>query len=413
MRVTHQPSPWISDYGNFIVKATIVKAVGKTDDTDQFSGYSPRDSTFAPYLFSTKLLAWSTEDDDTHLDFSATSHGAIMRYKFPSRAVSDVDKAYVQTRRISIVLNGGIDSSTINAPGSALSVDNTVTITGFTNANSGGLEHASSFKHFFAAAIYGGKEGNQAIAKYLNSDATNKLAWVEFDSQDETYDTLTIRVATSFISIEQAIVNLKSEVGVEKSFESVVAESKGEWNKLLSRLTVADVGTGYSASESKDLLTTFYSALYRASLFPRQLTEVTAAGELVHWSPYDNSSSSFPGPLSTDSGFWDAYSTVYPFLSIVNRPVLGTMIQGWLNAYTEGGWLPKWASPGYRGSMVGCVCAKHYIVFFLMDVCPLFRRQQHDGRRDLSRCYCEGRWRIRRGRCVRGHPQRCLRSAAV
>lgn len=52
-------------------------------------------------------------------------------------------------------------------------------------------------------------------------------------------------------------------------------------------------------------------------------------------------------------GFWDAFHTVYPLHTLLNVNELGVMIQGWLNAYTEGNWLPKWASPGYRGSMVG------------------------------------------------------------
>jgi len=116
---------------------------------------------------------------------------------------------------------------------------------------------------------------------------------------------------------------------------------------------VTSMNDEYHSQQQHDLLTTFYSSLYRASLFPRQLSEVSATGETVHWSPFDPLGGTFTGPLSTDSGFWDAFSTVYPLLTLINRPVLGTTLQGWIHAYEEGGWLPKWASPGYRGSMLG------------------------------------------------------------
>jgi putative alpha-1,2-mannosidase len=44
---------------------------------------------------------------------------------------------------------------------------------------------------------------------------------------------------------------------------------------------------------------------------------------------------------------------VDPLQSLINPKIVGKTVQGWLNAYSEGGWLPKWASPGYRGSMLG------------------------------------------------------------
>ena len=97
----------------------------------------------------------------------------------------------------------------------------------------------------------------------------------------------------------------------------------------------------------------FYTSLARALIFPRHLDEITASGEVVHYSPYDPNGGVHPGLLVTDNGFWDTYRTVYPMLSILYPDALGNIIQGWLNAYREGGWLPSWASPGYRNCMVG------------------------------------------------------------
>ncbi len=141
----------------------------------------------------------------------------------------------------------------------------------------------------------------------------------------------------------------------DKSFESLLTEAFDEWESVLGRARVTDAPSGYSECQLHDLYTVFYSSMYRASLFPRQLTELSADGTPVHWSPYASSPDArvSQGPLSTDSGFWDAWNTVYPLMTLLNRPVLGEMTQGWVNAYSEGGWLPKWASPGYRGSMIG------------------------------------------------------------
>jgi predicted alpha-1,2-mannosidase len=93
--------------------------------------------------------------------------------------------------------------------------------------------------------------------------------------------------------------------------------------------------------------------MYRASLYPRQLSETDSEGNIIHWSPFDLNGNIYSGPISVDSGFWDAYIAVYPLHSLINTDVLGPkMITGWLNAYKEGGWVPKWASPGYRLSMI-------------------------------------------------------------
>ena len=103
--------------------------------------------------------------------------------------------------------------------------------------------------------------------------------------------------------------------------------------------------------QAADALTVFYSCMYRASKYPRKLFEVDGTGEEVHWSPYDGKV--YPGPMIADSGSWDGYRTTYPFLALSNPGAYSWMVQGFLNAYQESGWLPQWPSPGFRNSMVG------------------------------------------------------------
>jgi predicted alpha-1,2-mannosidase len=171
--------------------------------------------------------------------------------------------------------------------------------------------------------------------------------------EDVATEHVTVRIATSLISAEQALENLRQEVSQKMSFGELLAEAKESWRGVLSRVDIKEIDAHYPIDERQKMLQIFYSNLYRASLFPRQLSETNSAGEVVHWSPYDGEGGVYPGALTSDSGFWDAYITVYPYLTLIHPQQLGTTIQGWLNAYQEGEWLPKWASPGYRGSMVG------------------------------------------------------------
>lgn len=344
LRVTHQPSPWINDYGNFIIQASMLTNIddSATDKSfSDYSGYNPSKSIFKPYVFETSLLAYSTAQGATTMKFTSTNHGGIMRISFPSY---DNTANHIQTRRISAILNGGNDSSTI----STTLIPNTLTISGKSTANHGGV--SDNFAHYFVIAIYHGELELESPLNPLDSFSSSDGARIDFPATNPNNDVITLRFATSFISLEQAIINLKTEI-FGRSFTEVMEESRDEWNKLLSRVAIEEISDDYSEGEKKDLLITFYSSLYRASLFPRLLSEYSESGDEIHWSPYDGKI--YSGPLSTDSGFWDAFHTVYPLQYLINPSQAGRMIAGWLSAYQEGGWLPRWASPGYRSGMVG------------------------------------------------------------
>ena len=154
-------------------------------------------------------------------------------------------------------------------------------------------------------------------------------------------ETVTLRIASSFISAEQARQNLK-EVS-NRSFDTVCNDGRQRWNTILSRLEVED--------NNVDHLRTFYSCLYRSVLFPRMFHEVNKAGEIVHYSPFDGQVHS--GRLFTDTGFWDTFRSLFPLLNLVYPEMSQQMQEGLVNTYKESGFLPEWASPGHRGCMVG------------------------------------------------------------
>lgn len=153
---------------------------------------------------------------------------------------------------------------------------------------------------------------------------------------------LVVRVATSFISHKQAVKNLEDELG-GKEFKAVALEARDEWDELLSRAKVEF----HDASRSK----VFYSNLQRSLLYPRFLQEKAEDGSWVHYSA--STGMVKPGKAVADEGFWDAYRAHYPMLSLLYPDKLGELVDGWVNAYRESGWLPTWASPGQRNCMVG------------------------------------------------------------
>jgi predicted alpha-1,2-mannosidase len=151
-----------------------------------------------------------------------------------------------------------------------------------------------------------------------------------------------LRVATSFISAEQAVLNRKTELE-GKSFDAVKAEALEAWEKMLGRIRIE------GASETERRI--FYSCLYRGLLFPRMWHERDASGKLVHRSAFNGKVE--PGVMYADHGYWDVYRAWYPMMALVYPDRLGEILQSWVNAYKEGGWLPQFPCPGYKNCMTG------------------------------------------------------------
>lgn len=298
VRCTHQPSPWISDYGNFLIMPSISDPAH--GDSGQFSSYIPSDSTWKPYYWNGSLLAYGNRNGLTTVELTSTSHGAVMRVSFPPYVDDALSVGFNQTRRIAVLLNQPyVEAVAVTQGGGGQAP----TITGFSAANSGGV--AGSLRHYFNMTVTGGMNGDVPVAAFSagTSMAGTLWAFLDFDPTDPTTQVLTLRVATSLISQAQATVNLAAEIG-ESSFDEIMVASKAEWRATLSRANVVDVGSAYPAQAANDYLTIFYSSLWRATQFPRKLYEVAANGSAMHWSPYSASNQVFPGPLSADSGFW-------------------------------------------------------------------------------------------------------------
>jgi len=216
-------------------------------------------------------------------------------------------------------------------------------IVGYTTKNSGGVPE--NFRNYFVIVFdkpftYRATFTDQTLhTDKLEQTAGHTGAVIGF--RTEKGEIVHARVASSFISPEQAEQNLK-ELDVDR-FDAIVAQGKTEWNKVLGRIRVE--------GGSLDQYRTFYSCLYRSLLFPRKFYEVDAEGKIVHYSPYNGKV--LPGFMYTDTGFWDTFRCLFPFLNLMFPEQNKEMQEGLINTYKESGFFPEWASPGHRDCMIG------------------------------------------------------------
>lgn len=317
---THQPSPWINDYGCFSLMP--VSGTMRWDEESRASWFSHKAEEAHPYSYSVYLA-----DHNTNAAFTPTERGAVFRFHFKGS-----DSAW-------LVVDGFAKGSYIKI------IPSENKIIGYTSYNSGGVpENFKSYfilsfsKPFTVAHAWRGKE---LAGDTLEITAEHAGAIVGFGAS-RSGQVVEVKAASSFISFEQAQVNLDREIG-KADFAAIGAKAKAIWNKELARITIKD--------EDIDAIRTFYSCLYRVLLFPRMFYEVNDAGETVHYSPYTGKV--LPGYMFTDNGFWDTFRAVFPFFNFMYPSQNAKIMEGLVNTYKESGWLPEWASPGHRDCMIG------------------------------------------------------------
>ncbi|MBF4466277.1 GH92 family glycosyl hydrolase [Flavobacterium sp. LC2016-12] len=314
---THQPSPWINDYGQF----SIMPVTGKLrfKEAERESWFSHKSETVTPYYYSVYLA-----DHDVTTEIAPTERAARFRFTFP-----ETNDAY-------IVVDAFDKGSYVKI------IPSENKIIGYTTKNSGGVPE--NFKNYFVIVFDKGFtvtktfDGDKLL-DVIETQADHSGAVIGFKTSKG--EKVNAKVASSFISYEQAERNL-NELGKD-NFDQVKEKGRNVWNTELSRIKVG----GGTAGQ----FTTFYSSLYRSLLFPRKFYEFDAKGKAVHYSPYNGKV--LPGYMFTDTGFWDTFRALYPFLNLMYPELNQQMQEGLSNAYNESGWLPEWASPGLRDCMVG------------------------------------------------------------
>lgn len=320
IKQTHQPSPWINDYAAFSLMA--VTGDLKFQEDERESWFSHKAETAKPYHYSVYLA-----DYDVVAEVTPTERAAQFKFTFP-----EAEESY-------IMLDAFFKGSMVKI------IPEERKVIGYCRNNSGGVPE--NFHNYFVAEFDKDFEVNHTwgddwklMKNTTDSEGNHVGAIIGFKTNKG--ETIHVKVASSFISPEQAQLNLTREIGTD-SFEQTKEKAKQSWEKELSRIRIED--------ENIDHVRTFYSSLYRVLLFPRKFYEYDANNKVVHYSPYNGKV--LPGYMFTDNGFWDTFRAVFPFFNMMYPELNGKIMQGLANTYKESGWLPEWASPGHRDCMVG------------------------------------------------------------
>ena len=319
LKQTHQPSPWINDYGQFAIMATTGKPI--FDEEGRASWFSHKAETAKPYHYKVYLA-----DYDITAELAPTERACLMRFTFP------------KTDSANVIVDAFDKGSYVRL------LPDKRTIVGYTAKNSGGVP--DNFKNYFVivfdrdfntARLADGKKLLATDKQELQTDHAGAVVTFSCKRGEQVH----ARVASSFISEAQAIQNLE-ELG-NSSLETLLQKGRQRWNDVLGRISVEDTNI--------DNLRTFYSCLYRSTLFPRKFYEISANGDTLHYSPYNGKV--LPGTMFTDTGFWDTFRSLFPLVNLVYPSMAREMQEGLVNTYKESGFLPEWASPGHRNCMVG------------------------------------------------------------
>ena len=315
---THQPSPWMNDYGQFAIMPITGGLV--FDQDRRASWFSHKAEVAKPYYYKVYLA-----DHDVTTELVPTERAAMFRFTYP------------ETKNSYVILDAFDKGSYIKV------IPEENKIIGYSTKNSGGVPE--NFKNYFVVqfdkpfTFTSTVSENRILPNETEAKGNHTGAVIGFATKKG--EIVHARVASSFISPEQAELNLK-ELG-NKTFDQLVSSGRNTWNREMGKVEIED--------DNIDNLRTFYSCLYRSMLFPRSFYEIDAKGQVMHYSPYNGKV--LPGYMFTDTGFWDTFRCLFPFLNLMYPSMNRKMQEGLVNAYKESGFLPEWATPGHRDCMVG------------------------------------------------------------
>ncbi|WP_334330385.1 GH92 family glycosyl hydrolase [Companilactobacillus sp. HBUAS59699] len=301
IRLTHQPSPWIGDFQQLTFNA--VSDLRDIKDLETSDGsYNPDTAIFNPHYLKVQDQRYNVTTK-----LVPDTYGANIRYQFASQTNSIL---------IKVPDDGQFE------------VKNNQLLVKVQNYHSDFSENFIEYVNFeFDTPI-------QATTS-VNTEASSNLI-LHFDN----IQTLNMKLAVSFISSEQAQLNLSR---INSNFETALKNAKLAWESYFDRIKIED--------KNNAKISTFYHALYRTLLFPQKCYELDQTGNPIHYDIYNNDTK--PGFLYMNNGFWDTSKTVYPLFSILIPEEFQKMLDGFYNSYLESGFLPKWLAPDERGMMPG------------------------------------------------------------
>ena len=316
----HQCSSWTNDYAVFSLMP--VSGQLKLSDLERGAKFNHDDEIAKPHYYKVDF------DNGITTEVSPSLRGSHMRFSFPKN-----EKAY-------IVIDGYTGASGIKIDRKNRQ------ITGFVR-NGRGMDRVKGFKNYFViqfdksfqeAGIWENRNG-KTWENQTSKEGEGIGAYIQFKDGQKVQ----AKIASSYVSLDQAQLNLKRELGKDRNLEQTKANAKAVWNKQLSKILVE----GGTEAQMK----TFYSCFFRASLFSRKFYEINENGDPFYYSPYDGKVHN--GYMYTDTGFWDTFRGQFPLNAILYPEMHGNYVSALVDAYHQRGWLPSWSFPSESGGMIG------------------------------------------------------------
>ncbi|MEU2894634.1 GH92 family glycosyl hydrolase [Streptomyces sp. NPDC001273] len=318
---SHEPSPWMGDRQTFQVMPSVAPGTPDLGREARELAFRHENETARPYYYGVRF------ENGVKAEMAPTDHAAMMRFTFPG------DDA-------SVLFDNAGDENDADRAGLTLDEKNG-TFTGWSDVKSGlstGATRMFVYGKFDKKVTDGGAEG---VKGHLRFDAGKNR-------------TVTLRMATSLISVDQAKDNLRQEIGERTSFDRVKRDAQRQWDRLLGKVEVEGA--------TPDQLTTLYSSLYRLYLYPNAGHE-KVDGEYKYASPFSRmerqdtpthtGAKIVDGKVYVNNGFWDTYRTTWPAYSFLTPSKAGELVDGFVQHYKDGGWTSRWSSPGYADLMTG------------------------------------------------------------
>ncbi|WP_432729359.1 GH92 family glycosyl hydrolase [Variovorax sp. W6] len=322
----HEPSPWIGNRQSLSIMP--VSDVNKLNPDNRAQTYSRVKEVAHAHYYSVIF------DNGIRTEITPTDHAAYFRFTMPA----GMSTATILFDRFASEGDGDLSVDT---------TDNTVS----------GMADNNGDKN--APVMYFHAKFDAPITASKRIDAGNIKTWLQFSTPDNA-KAVGMRIATSFISIDQAKDNLAQEIG-DRSFDSVQQLAAAAWDDKLNTIQVEgsaeDSATPAAIKAFEQKKVTLYSNMYRAFLYPNSAWEnvrdpATGKGTATYMSPYIPGTPRKQGKIWVNNGFWDTYRTTWPLYSLLLPTQAGEMLDGFVNAYKDGGWVPRWSGPDYRDSMV-------------------------------------------------------------
>jgi predicted alpha-1,2-mannosidase len=319
IRQTHQPSPWIADYANFSLMAVSGNLVVKEDE--RASEFSHAKEVAQPNYYRVYLDTWKAT-----MEVTPTERAARFRFTF-----DESGDGY-------IVLDAFANGSVVEIRPKENK------IIGICRNNNGGVPN--NFSNYFVITF------DQKFAEFgtwtpesIQEGQTRRAdqhvgAYLKFKVRKGK--PITCKVASSYLSHEQAQRNLDREIG-KADFDTIRQRAEAAWNSMMKRIEVE----GGTEAQQK----TFYSAMYRSFLFPHRFHEYNEQNQPIYFSPYNGRV--YPGYMYTDTGYWDTFRASHPLYNLLVPEISGEIMQSIVAAYEQSGFLPSWSSPGHRDCMIG------------------------------------------------------------